>query len=67
MVRVYDASKRRASREAILQITRRAHNRYPLDEVEVKKLLKDCMENVVRLSVPLIAEVETGKSWYDTK
>ena len=33
----------------------------------VAKLLKTCMENVITLSVPLVAEVKTGHSWYETK
>ena len=34
---------------------------------EVARLLKACMENVYTLSVPLVAEVKTGQSWYETK
>ena len=34
---------------------------------EASALLKEVMESVVRLSVPLTAEVKTGKSWYETK
>ena len=30
-------------------------------------LLKETMESIVTLRVPLIAEVATGKSWYETK
>ena len=30
-------------------------------------LLKEVMESVAELSVPLVAEVKTGKSWYETK
>lgn len=38
----------------------------PKDEVEeVSKLLKDTMENVVKLKVKLIAEVNTGSTWGD--
>ncbi|MDD3412181.1 MAG: DNA polymerase, partial [Eubacteriales bacterium] len=33
----------------------------------VAELLQKAMEGVCRLSVPLIAEVETGKSWFDAK
>ena len=33
--------------------------------VEVAKMLKDIMENVVQLSVPLIVEVDSGKTWFD--
>jgi DNA polymerase I len=34
---------------------------------EVAQILKDCMENATRLSVPLSVEVKTGSSWYETK
>jgi len=34
---------------------------------EATQVLREEMENAARLSVPLIAEVRTGKSWYDTK
>jgi DNA polymerase-1 len=30
---------------------------------EVKELLKETMENVVKLSVPLTVEVSSGKHW----
>ena len=33
--------------------------------VEVAKILKDNMQNVVKLSVPLIANVNSGKSWFE--
>ena len=36
------------------------------DEISnVVKLLKDNMENVVKLSVPLTVDVNSGKTWYD--
>ena len=36
----------------------------PEDEIsQMEALVKDCMENAVRLSVPLRVEVETGRSW----
>lgn len=38
------------------------------NEIErVSEILKNEMENAVRLSVPLCVELNTGKSWYDTK
>ncbi len=40
---------------------------YPEEEDEVKKLLKDCMENVVKLKVPLPVEISSGKTWFDCK
>ena len=40
----------------------------PKEEADrVKTLLKDCMEAAYKLKVPLIADANTGKSWYDTK
>ncbi len=40
----------------------------PLQEQELaEKMLKDEMEGAVALSVPLVAEVSVGKSWYDAK
>lgn len=34
---------------------------------EAKKILKDCMENSTKLSVPLKVEVSEAKCWYDAK
>ena len=34
---------------------------------EVGKLLKESMENVVKLSVPLVAEMTEANSWYECK
>lgn len=40
----------------------------PQSEVErVKALLEECMSGVIKLAVPLKAEVECGRSWFDTK
>ncbi len=40
----------------------------PEDEAEaVARLLKERMQNVVSLSVPLLAEVQTAQNWYDAK
>ena len=38
------------------------------DEIEImKKLVKEKMEKVVKLSVPLKVDIETGKDWYEAK
>ena len=34
---------------------------------EVKNLLVNCMENVIKLKVPLKAEVSLGNNWYEAK
>ena len=40
----------------------------PINEANaVSKILKDEMENAVKLRIPLTVEVNVGKSWYDTK
>ena len=40
----------------------------PLEEQErVTALLRRCMEGATSLRVPLVAEVQSGHSWYDTK
>ena len=40
----------------------------PFDEEQrVRSLLADCMQNVIKLRVPLIADVNSGHSWFDTK
>lgn len=40
----------------------------PLDEIDVVcKILKDKMENVYKLAVPLKVDIGYGKDWYDAK
>ena len=34
---------------------------------QVETLLRRCMENAASLRVPMIADVHSGRSWYDTK
>ena len=69
MVRVDAAlSKRKLKAKLVLQV----HDELILDtppeeEEEVKGIVCDCMQNAMRLDVPLIAEVHSGHSWYDTK
>lgn len=33
----------------------------------VSKILRDCMQNAAKLSVPLVADTNSGHSWYDAK
>ena len=39
----------------------------PEEEEKVRRILKEEMENAAQLSVPLIADMESGRSWYDCK
>lgn len=67
MIKVFDCLKNLKS-ELILQI----HDElivdvYPGEEEEVKNILKTCMENVIKISVPLPVEVSVGKTWFECK
>ena len=33
----------------------------------VKEIVKNIMENTIKLSVPLVVDIETGDNWYDAK
>lgn len=37
------------------------------EKAEVEGILKECMEEAAKLSVPLSVEVKTGQNWYETK
>ncbi len=39
----------------------------PEESDAVAALIKDCMEHVVAMRVPIVADVRIGKSWFDTK
>ena len=69
MVRVHEALKKGGYQsKLILQVHDELIIESPEGEAEAAaRLLKDCMENVCSLSVPLVAEVKTGHSWYETK
>ena len=69
MVRVHEALQKGGFKsKLILQVHDELIIEAPEDEAEaVSRLLKDRMENVYALSVPLVAEVKTGHSWYETK
>ena len=69
MVRVYESLKERNLRsKLILQVHDELIIEAHKDEVsQVSDILKYEMENVLKLSVPLAVDMNTGKSWYDTK
>ncbi len=67
MIKVYQAfNENHLKSKLILQV----HDELVCDVVEnekdvVQKILKDCMENVVKLSVPLNVNISCGHNWYD--
>jgi DNA polymerase I len=69
MVKVYrELTERNLKSRMILQVHDELIIETHRDEKdEVAQILKDCMENATRLSVPLSVEVKTGSSWYETK
>lgn len=68
MVRVYnELKKRNLKSRLVLQV----HDElivetYKDEKDQVVNLLKDTMENAIKLDVPLKVDIQTGDSWYDT-
>ena len=69
MIRVHDALRQQGfEARLILQVHDELIVEAPEDEAaKAASLLKACMENIVSLDVPLVAEVNIGRSWYDCK
>jgi len=69
MVRVHQALKNENLKaKLILQVHDELMIEAPKEEEErVIEILRQCMENVIELAVPLVAEVKSGESWYETK
>lgn len=69
MVKVHERlQKENLKSKLILQV----HDELIIDalkeeQAQVEKILKEEMENAVSLSVPLIADMKAGNSWYETK
>ncbi len=69
MINIYEElNKRKLKTKMLLQIHDELIFNVPESEKdEVKKLIKEKMENVYKLKVPLKVELEEGKNWYDAK
>ncbi len=69
MIRVRDALRDGGfEAKLILQVHDELLLEAPMAEIErAKALLKSCMENAIKLSVPLVADVGAGESWFDAK
>ena len=68
MVKVYNALKKLKKSKLILQV----HDEliieaHESEAEEAKRILTQCMESAVSLAVPMVAEANTGKSWFDAK
>lgn len=69
MVELYEAMKEKKLKSKMLiqvhdELVFNVYN----DEIEImRELVKEKMEQVVKLSVPLKVDIETGKDWYEAK
>ncbi|MGE5615013.1 MAG: DNA polymerase I [Bacillota bacterium] len=69
MVKVYNELKKHNMKSRlILQVHDELIIETHVSEKEqVACILRECMQNAVSLEVPLVAEVKTGSTWYETK
>lgn len=69
MIRIYeDMKQRKLKSRMILQIHDELIFDVADDELEImKEVVESGMQNAMKLKVPLIAEANTGKNWYDAK
>lgn len=69
MIEIYDEfNKKNLKSKIILQVHDELVFNVLEDEEEiVKQIVKDIMENVYKLDVPLVTDIETGINWYDVK
>lgn len=67
MIRVYNRLKGFKSRLIIQVHDELLIETYIPEKEEVKCILKEEMENVAKLSVPLVVDMSEGHSWYDAK
>ena len=63
-----ELNKRGLKAKMIIQVHDELLIDCPKDEQdEVVSIVKDKMENVCKLSVPLKVDIEIGKNWYEAK
>ena len=69
MVDLYsEMTKRNLKSKILIQVHDELVLNVYKDELdEVKELVRDKMENVIKLDVPLKVDIETGNDWYETK
>ncbi|MBN1776500.1 MAG: DNA polymerase I [Clostridiales bacterium] len=69
MAKVFDdLNEKKFEARLILQVHDELVVECPRGEVEkVADLIRGAMENIIKLDVPLVADVSAGNSWYDAK
>ena len=69
MIKIQDEiDKRNLNTKMLVQVHDELVFDVPNNEVEeVSKLIKDIMENIYQLNVPLKVDIEYGKTWYEAK
>lgn len=69
MVEIYqEFTKRKLKSKMLIQVHDELVFNVLLDEVEeVKIIVKDIMENTIKLRVPLKVDIEMGNNWYEAK
>ena len=69
MVDLYsEMTKRNLKSKILIQVHDELVLNVYKDELdEVKELVRDKMENVIKLDVPLKVDIETGNDWYEAK
>ncbi len=69
MINVYnELKKRNLKSKIVLQVHDEMMIEAPKEEKEeIKKILKEQMETVVKLDIPLIAEISEANNWYECK
>ncbi len=69
MVEIFDEfRKRKLKSKMLIQVhDELVFNVLKSELEEVKKIVKDKMENVIKLSVPLKVDIEIGNNWYEAK
>ncbi len=69
MVRIWDEmSRRNLEAKMVLQVHDELIFDVPEKEIgEVGKLVKECMENAIKLDVPLKVDMKAGSNWYDAQ
>jgi len=69
MVKVWnELKKRQLETRMVLQVHDELIFDAPRQELEeVRELVRECMENAIRLDVPLVVDMKTGPNWYDVQ